>query len=275
MVRLERKRRRQGPVVIGPALTVTHRSNEVWTADFKGWYLLGNGMRVEPLTVRDSASRFVLVVELMRQQNVEDTIPVFRRLFRENGKPWCIRVDNGSPFGSKGAAGLTRLSVWWIKQGIKVEFIRPGHPEDNANHEQFHGVLKKETINPPAQTWRGQQRRTKAWVEEYNEERPHEGLEMRKPADDYEKNPQRFSEKRGPIIYPLEWESRLVRANGMIHLRGRKRYVGEAFGGERVGLKRVRKGDWRVYFGQMLIGELREDDREGMRPAKHRRRKSR
>jgi putative transposase len=138
--------------------------NDVWTADFKGWFRLGDGTRVEPLTVRDGFSRYTLAVHLMRQQTIAATLPVFRRLFHQRGLPGRIRVDNGSPFGSKGPLGLTHLSAWWIKQDIAVEFGRAGHPEDNAGHEQFHRVMKAETANPPTHTWRGQRRRTQRWV---------------------------------------------------------------------------------------------------------------
>ena len=110
-------------------------------------------------------------------------------------------MDNGSPFGSKGPRGWTRLSAWWIKQGLAVEFIRPGHPEDNGGHEQFHRVLKAETAAPPAQTWRGQQRRTQRWVRQYNEQRPHEALGMKVSAQRYRPSRRVWTERRTPLRY--------------------------------------------------------------------------
>jgi hypothetical protein len=229
---------------------------------------------VEPLAVRDLASRYVLCIQLMSQQNVESAIPVFRKLFAKYGMPLTIRVDNGSPFGSKGAAGLTRLSAWWVKLGIEVEFTRPGHPEDNGAHEQLNGVLKVETASPPAQTWRGQQRRTNRWVEEYNQIRPHEGIGMKAPAMLYKVSARRMPEESRRLSYPQEWETRFIKRNGMMNWRGQMRYIGEAFGGERVGLKSKRPGVWRVYFGKLLIGEFAERLPGGMSPAKYRRRRT-
>jgi hypothetical protein len=209
----------------------------------------------------------------MSQQNVERTIPAFRDLFLRYGMPRAIRVDNGSPFGSKGAAGLTRVSAWWAKMGITVDFIRPGHPEDNGGHEQFHGVMKTQTATPPAQTWRGQQRRTQKWVKEYNQIRPHEGLKMKAPAMRYRSGSRKMPEEGRRLTYPKQWETRLVKRNGMMHWRGETRFVGEAFGGERVGLKNKKPGVWRVYFCKLLIGELQERQPGGINPARHQRRK--
>jgi putative transposase len=123
--------------------------NDVWTVDFKGWFRTGDGARVEPLTVRDLASRYILSFCLMTRQNVKGARLAFEGIFREYGIPLVIRSDNGSPFGSTGALGLTRLSAWWVKLGIRVEFIEPGHPEQNGGHEQMHRVYKVENLNPP------------------------------------------------------------------------------------------------------------------------------
>jgi putative transposase len=266
MIEVNRVRRPRGPKIRRPSRLPLRSPNDVWTADFKGWFRLGNGRRVEPLTVRDSLSRYTLAVHLMRQQNIAETIPVFRRLFHSHGLPKRIRVDNGSPFGSKGPLGLTRLSAWWIKQGIAVEFGRAAHPEDNAGHEQFHRVMKAETANPPAHTWRGQQRRTQRWIRQYNQDRPHEALQMRVPAQLYRPSSRKFSEQRKPLRYPPSWESRQVKSNGDVSWRGKVRFIAEAFARERIGLKRLRIGVWHVYFGKIMIGELRQNEPRGMRP---------
>jgi len=270
MVGGRRVRRPDGPKVSRVPRRPVRAPNDVWTADFKGWFRLGDGTRVEPLTVRDGFSRYTLAVHLMRQQTIAATLPVFRRLFRQRGLPGRIRVDNGSPFGSKGPLGLTRLSAWWIKQDIAVEFGRAGHPEDNAGHEQFHRVMKAETANPPTHTWRGQRRRTQRWVQQYNEDRPHEALEMKVPAQLYRPSSRKLSERRQPLQYPRTWESRKVKSNGEVSWRGKVRFIAEAFAGERIGLKRFRTGERRVYFGKLLIGQLRDNERGGMRPAVYR-----
>ena len=138
---------------------MAQRSNQVWTVDFKGWFRTRDGQRVEPLTVRDLFSRYLLTVRLFPEQSWTRTRRVFLRLFREQGYPTVIRTDNGKPFGSAGPAGLTRLSAWWTALGIRVEFIAPGHPEQNGAHEQMHRVLKAETTQPPSGHLRAQQRR--------------------------------------------------------------------------------------------------------------------
>jgi|SRR5687767_6096585 len=270
LVGARRVHRPTGPKIHRLAPPPVRAANDVWTADFKGWFRLGDGTRVEPLTVRDGFSRYTLAVHLMRQQNVAATLPVFRRLFGQHGQPRAIRVDNGSPFGSKGPRGWTRLSAWWIKQGIAVAFIRPGHPEDNAAHEQFHRVMKAETAGPPAHTWRGQQRRTQRWVRQYNEQRPHEALGMKVPSQCYRPSRRPWSERRRPLRYARAWETRQVKANGEISWRGKGRFIAEALAGQRVGLQRLHQGKWRVYFGPWLMGELREQERGGMCPVVYR-----
>jgi putative transposase len=248
---LTRRRRRRpahkGPVVERPVLSEAKRPNEVWTVDFKGWFRTGDGTRVEPLTVRDLASRYILAIELMGQQNVRDCRIAFERIFACYGLPRVIRSDNGSPFGASGALGLTRLSAWWVKLGIAVEFITPGRPDQNGAHEQLHRVYKQETLEPPAWSWRGQKRRSEQWRQQYNQQRPHEALGMAVPARFYRQSPRRLPSKLKPFRYARGWESRLVKGKGMIQFRGRGRFVGEAFEGERVGLKPVRAGVWEVY----------------------------
>lgn len=276
LTRGRRKRSSPGPVVGRKAPRKAVFANDVWTADFKGWFRLHDGTRVEPLTVRDLASSYALAARLMKQQNVARTIAAFRLLFRRNGLPGAILVDNGSPFGSKGPAGLTRLSAWWIKQGIAVEFIRPGHPEDNAGHEHFHGLMKREITNPPAKTWQGQQRRTQKWIKEYNEMRPHEKLAMATPAQRYQKSHRKMpADENRRLAYPVQWESRMVNCNGFISWRGQLRFIGEAFVGECVGLKKDGASQWRVYFEKLLLGVLKDEGKSGISPAQYKRRQSR
>jgi len=269
-MKLSRRQRRHGPR--GPwirpgGLTVARRSNQVWTVDFKGWFRTGDGRRVEPLTVRDGFSRYLLTVRLLKDQSWRPVCRVFLHLFRVNGYPAVIRVDNGSCFGSTGPAGLTRLSAWWTALGIRVEFIAPGHPEQNGAHEQMHRVFKAETTRPPSCHRRAQQRRTERWVKIYNRIRPHEALGQRAPAEVY--RPQGGPTRRVLLSYRQGWAVRRVRSNGEIKWQGRKRFVGEAFVGYPVGLKSASPGRWEVYFARLLIGELWGSDRGGMRPANY------
>jgi putative transposase len=260
------RRSRRGPQKRLGALTVAGRSNHVWTVDFKGWFRTQDGCRIEPLTVRDLFSRYVLSIRLLPEQRWEPVRRIFLRLFAKYGYPSVIRMDNGSPFGSTGPAGLSRLSAWWTALGIRVEFIAPGHPEQNGGHEQMHRVFKAETTKPSSQNARAQQRRTDRWVYTYDQIRPHEALGQRPPGEVYRPRPQGVRKPR--LRYARHWERRRVRSNGQIRWGGRKRFVGEAFVGYKVGLN-TRGNKSKVYFGDLLIGELWESDVGAMRPAKY------
>jgi hypothetical protein len=234
--------------------------------DFKGWFRTQDGRRVEPLTVRDLFSRYVLSIRILPDQRWEPVRRIFLRLFGKYGYPSVIRMDNGSPFGTTGPAGLSRLSAWWTALGIRVEFIAPGHPEQNGGHEQMHRVFKAETTKPSSQNPRAQQRRTDRWVYIYDRIRPHEALGQRPPGDVYRPRPQAVRKQR--LRYARHWELRRVRSNGQIRWRGRLRFVGEAFVGYKVGLN-TRGDKNKVYFGDLLIGEVWESDVGAMRPAKY------
>ena len=236
--------------------------------DFKGWHRTGDRRRVDPLTIRDMASCLLIAVELLADESVARTRKAFERTFRRHGLPQAIRVDNGCPFGSEGPLGLTRLSVWWIRLGIRVEFITPGCPGENGAHEQMHRIYKDEVANPPAPSLRALKRRTELWRIEYNELRPHEALGLRCPAELYRRSTRRMPAKLAALSYPRDWPSRLVKGKGMISLHGRGRFIGEAFEGERVGLKRTTTG-WEVYFGAHLIGLLGADETTGIHAVRH------
>jgi putative transposase len=263
-------RRWRGPQLRRGSLTVANRSNDVWTVDFKGWFRTQDGRRVEPLTVRDLFSRYLLEVRLLPDQSWQPVRRIFLRLFRQYGYPKVIRVDNGPPFGSKGALGLSRLSAWWTVLAIRVEFIAPGHPEQNGGHEQMHRVLKADTTRPASRNPRAQQRRTDRWTRVYNQIRPHEALGQRTPAELYHRQPAPV--RRAALSYPESWEVRRVRSNGQIKWRGRKRFIGEAFVGFPVGLRRIARGKYAVRFAGLIIGELLDRDAGGMRPSQYARR---
>jgi putative transposase len=266
-----RGRRKAGPVVLRAALRPARRSNEVWTVDFKGQYRTGDGTQVEPLTVRDLHSRYGLRVGLQRSVGLRETRKGFQKAFNKYGLPKRIRCDNGTPFGGAGPTGLTRLSAWWVKLGIQVEFIAPGRPDQNGAHEQFHRVYKKEVAKNPAVTLAGQQRRSNRWLEIYNQQRPHEALGMKVPARYYRKNWRRAPKRVSPWKYAKGWERRWVKGNGEISRKGKRRFIGEAFVGDYVGLKPQRANAWKVYFGPILIGELHENETGNIRTARYRR----
>lgn len=268
-----RRRRLAGPVVLRKAVRAATGPNEVWTVDFKGWYRTGDGTRVEPLTVRDLYSRYGLRVALLPSQRLEITRRELARIFGQYGLPRRIRCDNGTPFGGSGPTGLTRLSAWWLKLGIEVEFITPGRPCENGAHEQFHRVYQAEVAKVPAQRRAQQQRRSNQWLRGYNEERPHEALRMEVPAARYRPSPRPMPVVVKPWAYPAGWIRRWVKGNGEISWQGSRRFVGEAFVRDYVGLMPVRKGVWRVYFGPKLVGELHEKERGNIRTARYRTRR--
>jgi putative transposase len=266
-----RRRPRRGPLILQKPLHVPARCHEVWTVDFKGWYRTARGVRVEPLTVRDLFSRFVLRIALLRRVTVVATQREFRRLFLEHGVPQRIRCDNGAPFGGGGPTGLTRLSAWWLKAGIEVEFITPGRPCENGAHEQFHRVYKAEVASGPAVTVKAQQVRSDVWQRHYNRERPHEALQMKSPGQLFKKNRRTMPARLMPWSYPEGWERRWVKGNGEINWKGQRRFVGQAFVRDYVGLKPVEAGIWQVYFGKWLVGELRENETGSIRTVQYRR----
>jgi putative transposase len=262
-----RRRSPRGPALRPRGLTLARRSNQVWTVDFKGWFRTQDGQRVEPLTVRDMFSRYLLSARLLKVQNWQEVRRVFLRLFRQNGYPSVIRMDNGAPFGSTGPVGLSRLSAWWTALAIRVEFIAPGHPEQNGSHEQMHRVLKAETTRPASCHLRAQQRRTDRWGGIYNQIRPHESLGQRSPAEVYRPKPRPV--RQVELLYSSRWTVRRVRSNGQIKWHGRKRMVGEAFVGYPIGLQLLGEEKYAVYFADLLIGEMWESDPGGMRPARY------
>ena len=176
------------------------RSNRIWSADFKGHFKLGNNQRCHPLTITDNYSRYLLCCRGCARPRHEDVRPWFERVFREYGLPDALRTDNGAPFASMTIGGVSRLSVWWIKLGIKPERIRPGKPNQNGRHERFHRSLKAATANPPRYSMRTQQQAFNQFAQEYNEHRSHEALNRQTPADKYHTStrayPNRSEERR-------------------------------------------------------------------------------
>ena len=272
LTRSLRRRPRKACVREHPALTLARRPNQVWTVDFKGWFRAGNGQRCEPLTVRDLFSRYGLLARVLPSQHGPPVKAVFTGLFRKRGRPEVIRIDNGSPFASKGPAGLSRLSVWWMGLGIRVEFTRPGCPQDNGAHEQFHGVLKRETTQPVAWTRQGQQHRTTSWLRHYNRLRPHEALKQRVPAALYRKSRRKFPARLSELKYGRGYQIRRVRSNGEIRWAGRKRFIGEAFVGQTIALRAIGQEVFAVYYANLLIGHLHQRDLGALRPAIYRHR---
>lgn len=188
----------------GTALSQPLQPNELWCADFKGEFMLTDRRYCFPLTITDFASRYLLRCEALTSTKEAPAFAVFERVFREFGMPLAIRTDNGIPFACGNALyGLTRLSVWWVRPGIALERITPGHPEQNGRHERMHLTLKREATKPASPNFLQQQARFDTFLARHNDERPHHALDMRVPADDYRPSSRPY-EGLGELEYPLQ-----------------------------------------------------------------------
>ena len=232
LVKKRKRRARRGPLLPWRAVHAPKGCNQVWTIDFKGWFRTGDGRRCEPLTVRDLFSRFVLAVALLPNQSDAAVRRALVQVFRRYGLPKVIRVDNGAPFGGKGALGLSRLSVWWLRLGIAVEFVRPAHPQDNGAHEQMHRVFRADVASSTG-TQRSGAETTHSTLGSaaYNHQRPHEALGQRVPAQIYWPSNRPMPEQLPKVNYPCAWDTRRVRNRGHIKWQGRERFIGRAFVG--------------------------------------------
>lgn len=259
---VESRRCRRRPQPPRPPQVKATGPNVVWSSDFKGEFRLGNSRLCYPLTVTDGFSRYLLGCQSLESTSLEGSKQVFESLFREYGLPGAILTDNGSPFASSNALGrLSRLSVWWLRLGIRPVLIQPGHPEQNGRHERMHRTLKAETTRPPAEDAAGQQERFEAFRRMYNEQRPHEALDQRAPAQVYEPSSRRYPPCLPASEYPGHFEVRSVGQKGEIWWRGEALFVSHSLQGERIGLEEVEEGQWSVYLGSVLIARFDEKER--------------
>jgi transposase InsO family protein len=264
---VKRKLRRRSPPSSAP-FAHCEAANDVWCIDFKGWFLTGDGKRCEPLTITDAHSRYLLRCQALPRTDTEHVWPVLDAAFREFGLPHYMRSDNGPPFASVGAGGLSKLSVMLIKAGVTPERIAPGKPQQNGRHERMHLTLLQDVADPPAKSMREQLKRLRDFQRLYNEERPHQALDNATPADRYQTSSRRFD---GTLRSPEygDQEVRWVRHNGEIKLGGKFIYISAALAGEPVGLDES-ESCWSVSYGPIMLGtigyranELRKPKRKG------------
>jgi transposase InsO family protein len=246
-------RRRRRPLDQQRPFARVAAPNDEWAVDFKGWFRTGDGMRIDPLTMTDSHTRFLLGVTIV-PATIEATRPVFAAAFADYGLPRAIRCDNGTPFGSRGAGGLTRLSAWWLKLGIVPHFIQPAAPQENGRHERMHRTLKAQTSRPPAADAAGQQARFDAFRAHYNDERPHEALGQVPPAEHYAPSPRAMPDRLEDPWYDADHAVRRVRRTGVIMWKGELLFISEALVGEPVGIAELETGDHVVRFCDLDIG---------------------
>lgn len=250
-----RKQRRRTAAYTEP-LAHADGPNRVWCADFKGWFRTGDGERIDPLTITDAYSRYLLRCQAVEKTDTVGARAIFEAAFREYGIPTAIRTDNGAPFASLAVGGLSRLAVWWMKLGIVAERIEAGHPEQNGRHERMHRTLKQETAQPAAADRRAQQRAFDRFREEYNEQRPHEALGMQTPALVYEPSPRAYPARVPEPDYPTSMLVRSVHHQGQIRWKKHDVVVSQVLWGERVGLLPVDERWFTIYFAQFPIARF-------------------
>jgi len=250
-----RKKRAHTPPYSAPLAHAQH-ANRVWCADFKGWFRTADGTRIDPLTISDAHSRYLLRCQAVEKSDTARVQAIFEAAFREYGLPEAIRTDNGAPFASRAPAGLSRLAVWWIKLGIVPERIAAGHPEQNGRHERLHRTLQQETAAPPAENRRQQQRVLDHFRQEYNEVRPHEALQMRTPAEVYQPSPRPFPEQPPELHYPSGMEVRRVKHGGQFRWNQQDVFWTEVLWGEAVGLLPVDDRHFTIFFGPYAIARF-------------------
>jgi transposase InsO family protein len=250
------RKRRAANKATGTKLSQAAAPNDLWCADFKGEFKLGNGRYCYPLTVTDQASRYVLACEALESTKEQPVVEAFVRLFQERGLPAAIRSDNGLPFASpNGLYNLSKLSVFWLRLGIQIERIRPGHPHENGRHERMHRTLKQETARPPGMNALQQQDRFDRFVGEFNEERPHEALHMKMPAELYAPSSRAY-DGLPDVEYPFHDKDILVTSCGRICMARKKINISTVLAGHRLGIKEVDDGIWLLSFMHYDLGYI-------------------
>ncbi len=251
---VQSRKRRRYPKAQGTALSYGNSPNELWCADYKGEFMLGDRRYCYPLTITDFSSRYLLSCEALETTKEKFAFSVFERTFQEYGLPKAIRTDNGVPFSSpKAIFNLSRLSIWWLRLGINIERIKPGHPEQNGRHERMHLTLKKETTKPSAYNFLQQQAKFDEFIEDYNEERPHEAIGMKYPSEIYQPS-SRIYKGLTPLSYPLHDRTITITNCGRICMGKNKIHFSQVFAGQQVGVKEIEDNIWLVTFMDYDLG---------------------
>jgi putative transposase len=251
LVNRPRRRRHKAE---GTALSRPLHPNELWCADYKGEFMLADRRYCYPLTVTDAASRYLIGCEALSSTKSQFAFTVFERIFKDFGLPKAIRTDNGVPFSSPNALfGLSKLSVWWLRLGIQIERIKPAHPEQNGRHERMHLTLKKEATKPASKNFIQQQGRFDRFIEQFNQERPHQAIGMKYPAELYVSSSRPYK-GLSDLEYPFHDRIITVTHCGRICIGRRKINLSTVFAGQNVGIKQVSDKVWLVSFMQYDLG---------------------
>lgn len=260
--RKRREKRRNGPTT--PPRVRYEKCNDVWTVDFKGWWLAINKERCEPLTVRDAHSRFILTIEVLPSTKMGPVRAIFERLFREYGLPAVILTDNGPPWVmTHGEFGLTQLSAWWLSLGVNHVRTRPGKPCDNGAHERMHRDMAEALESFKALTRKDQQTACDRFRHDFNCHRPHAALGMKRPADVYVRSEVVYEDKATEPVYPEGFTVRKVQKRGAICLLNKVVFVSLALCHQYVGLELTEPGVFNMWYFNKKIGEI---DVRGNRP---------
>jgi transposase InsO family protein len=258
---VKKRRKRVDRMVWRTRRTRADRPNQVWTADFKGQFRLGNGVYCYPLTIMDAFSRYLLVNRALKSTAVKPARQVFEEAFREYGLPEVIHTDNGVPFCFPMAPlALSTLSVWFLKLGISLERSRPGKPQDNGSHERMHRTLKEEVAHPPRYSFAAQQRALDRFRKSYNEERPHHALGLKPPTRFYTPSERPYPEEIPDPVYPKHFEVRWVSKIGVVNWKTKRIFVSTALAREPLGFEHVADDLWSVFFGITLLGRVKESE---------------
>jgi putative transposase len=256
---LVKKRKRRRYKAQGTTLSCPNQPNVLWCADYKGEFMLGNRKYCYPLTITDFSSRYLLSCEGLYTTKEQFAFTTFERVFKEFGLPKAIRTDNGVPFSSCQALfGLSKLSVWWLRLGIEIERIKPGNPQQNGRHERMHLTLKKEATKPPGKNLLQQQGMFDAFIDEYNNERPHQALSMKYPCEIYQPS-SRIYTGLPEVEYPFHDKTITVTNCGRICLYRKKISLSTVFSGQNVGIKEIDDRIWLVSFMDYDLGYFDED----------------
>jgi hypothetical protein len=239
---------------------IPEKPNEVWTVDFKGGWYTKDKERVNPLTIRDEYSKYILAIEVVEKGDTASVKQVFMRVFKQYGIPQCIRSDNGPPFANVlNFWGLTKLSVWWMALGIQLDRDDPGHPEQNGGHERMHRDMKTELQGQIDGSLNEHQKVFEKWRKDFNEVRPHEALGRKVPADIYTKSEIKFQDENVEMRYGRGFKVRMVNDRGFLNLKQKRIFVGNPFAGYNAGVKEFVDRPTEVFFGNYLLGTINKD----------------
>jgi transposase InsO family protein len=250
------RRNRPRTPVQRPPYAAADGPNAVWCADYKGYFRCGDGTRIDPLTITDANSRYLLRCQIVERTGYDNAQVVFEAAFREYGLPAVIHTDNGVPFASVAPGGLSQLSIWFVKLGIVPERSRPGCPQDNGRHERMHRTLKQATARPPQATARLQQKAFYEFQQEYNEERPHEALDNHTPQSCYQASPRCYPRRVPELEYGDLMETRRISQQGSLKWNGERTFISEVFAYETLGLRVIDERWLEVYYGPIRLGWL-------------------